>query len=317
MRRSAWLVLAATVVFGGCSSGAAGGTSSVDGGSCVAGSEGCACYPNDTCNATLTCASHLCVSLGKGGVGQGGMPASGGNPVALTGGTLGYGGFLAAAGGSLVIGTGGGGNLATGGSTGLPGFQVLDAGYVVAGAWHGYAWTAAVTSAASGAATTTMEPRDFSAVAAGATELCASGSVGQSSDYGGAALLGVNVNQAELTTDGGYLPGQTISISDTGIMVKYSNAGSSVLRVQIQTPAGESSPTGRWCAVLSGTGGAETVPWTQFWGGAADPTQGCWNSAGSHPPIGTQITQIALLVPGGATAAMPFSFCLQGLAQAA
>jgi hypothetical protein len=36
----------------------------------AAGSEGGACYPNDTCNAGLTCASHLCVRV-DGGAGNG------------------------------------------------------------------------------------------------------------------------------------------------------------------------------------------------------------------------------------------------------
>jgi hypothetical protein len=312
MGRFAWLVLGATVVLGGC----AGDTTGTASAGCTTGSEGCTCYPNNTCNGALTCASHLCVSLGTGGVGQGGMPASGGNPVALTGGTLGYGGFMAATGGSVVVGSGGMGNLATGGSTTLPGFQILGAGYVVSGAWHGYAWTAAVTSPASGAATTTIDPPSFSAVAAGATELCVSGSVGPASDYGGVGMMSMNVNQAQITIDGGNSPVQTISISGTGIIVKYSNAGGSVLRVQIQTPAGESSPTGRWCAVLSGAGGTETVLWTQFWGGVTDVTQACWNSGGIHPPIGTQISQLALLVPGGNSAPVPFAFCVQGIAQA-
>jgi hypothetical protein len=41
--------------------------SGVDALLCPTGSETCACYPNDTCNAGLTCASQLCVRLGTGG----------------------------------------------------------------------------------------------------------------------------------------------------------------------------------------------------------------------------------------------------------
>ena len=36
---------------------------------CPVGTATCSCYPNDTCNAGLTCASHLCVNLGTGGSG--------------------------------------------------------------------------------------------------------------------------------------------------------------------------------------------------------------------------------------------------------
>jgi streptogramin lyase len=35
---------------------------------CQVGTETCSCYPNDTCNAGLTCASHLCVNIGTSGI---------------------------------------------------------------------------------------------------------------------------------------------------------------------------------------------------------------------------------------------------------
>jgi hypothetical protein len=131
------------------------------------------------------------------------------------------------------------------------------------------------------------------------------------------ALIGVNVSQAMLGADGGIPPLQTIAIGGSGITVRYSNPGGTQIRVQIQTPAGETSPTGRWCATLSGAGGTETLPWSYFWGGVTDGTQGCWNSGGNHPAIGTQISNVALLVPGGNVTPVPYSFCLQYIAQAA
>jgi hypothetical protein len=316
------LVLGVSAALGGCAGSTTGGTSNADGGGCTTGSEGCACYPNDTCNAPFTCASHLCVNLGTGGTGQGGMPASGGSP-AVSGGTLGIGGFVVGMGG-FVVGVGGfpsgqGGSSNTGGVGGYPmiaGFQIQAEGYVVAGTWHGYAWTAAVTSSVPvGGATSTIAPLEFSAVAAGATELCAQGSVGPATDYGGIAMLGMNVNQPQII-DGGDPPLGTLAISGTGITVKYTNPGASVIRVQIQTPAGETDPTGRWCATLSGAGGIETLTWDMFWGGVADTTEGCWNSGGINPPLGTQIQNVALTVPGGNAVAVPFNFCLQGIIQA-
>jgi hypothetical protein len=198
----------------------------------------------------------------------------------------------------------------------MPIFQIQAGGYVVAGIWHGYAWTAGVTSAASGAAMTTITPLDFSGVAAGATALCAQGSIGAASDYGGVAMIGVNVNQAVLGADGGIPPMQTVAIGGSGITVRYSNPGGTQIRVQIQTPAGQTSATGRWCATLSGSGGTETLLWSSFWGGVADGTQGCWNLGGNHPAIGTQISNVALLVPGSNSMAVPYSFCLQSVAQA-
>jgi hypothetical protein len=75
------LLLGASAVIGGCGSGTVADGSSAQGGNgdagCATGSEGCACYANDTCNAVLTCASHLCVNLGTGGRAQGGTSAGG------------------------------------------------------------------------------------------------------------------------------------------------------------------------------------------------------------------------------------------------
>ena len=82
---------------GGASAGAVG----TGGATCQPGQEGCACYGNDTCNAGLTCASHLCVRFGTGGSGaiggssgnasgSGGTVATGGAPTAGgVGGTVG------------------------------------------------------------------------------------------------------------------------------------------------------------------------------------------------------------------------------------
>jgi hypothetical protein len=207
-----------------------------------------------------------------------------------------------------------GGRAQTGGAGRAGGGPVIGDGYVVTGTWHGYAWTAAVTSTATGAGTSFILPPDFSGVAG--SELCVQGSVGPASDYGGVALLGVNVNQGQIADDAGNNPQGTVAIGGSGVTVKYSNAGGSVLRVQIQTPYGGTDPTGRWCATLSGAGGTQTVTWDQFWGGAPDLTQGCWNSGGNHPPVGTAIQNVALVVPGGNVYAVPFQFCLQGLAQA-
>jgi hypothetical protein len=199
-------------------------------------------------------------------------------------------------------------------STPVPGFQIQDGGYVVVGTWWaGYAWTAGLTSAASGAGTTTITPANFPDVKAGATELCAHGSIGAASDYGGAAIIGVNVNQVPVPD--ASPSEQTVGIGGSGLTVQYTNPGGTQIRVQIQTLAGETSAAGRWCAILSGFGGTETVPWTAFWGGAAEG-QGCWNAGGVSPPLGTQIMGVQLLVPGSNVVDVPYSFCLQGFAEA-
>ena len=86
--------------FGG-SDGASGGDAVA---SCLAGAETCSCYPNDTCNTGLTCASHLCVRLGAtGGTGGTAGDARG------AGGSTGSGGATSSSGtdAGTVIGTGG------------------------------------------------------------------------------------------------------------------------------------------------------------------------------------------------------------------
>jgi hypothetical protein len=83
------LLLVGTIGCGGKGSNAgdgsagAGGTVAAGGGggsvSCPAGTETCACYGNDTCNAGLSCFSHLCVRVpSDGGAGAGGTSGSGG-----------------------------------------------------------------------------------------------------------------------------------------------------------------------------------------------------------------------------------------------
>jgi predicted dienelactone hydrolase len=198
----------------------------------------------------------------------------------------------------------------------IPGFQIQDHGYVVAGTWAGYASPVAVTSSALGAVTTTITPADYSGVVSGAPELCAQGSIGVSSDDGGSALIEVNLNQAQSAQDGGISPLQTVAIGGSGITVQYRNPGNSAIRLRIQTPTGGTDPTGRWCTTLSIWSGMLTVPWTNFWGGVADATKDCTNLGGIHPPPGTEISTVSLYAPAGGSAALPYQFCLQGLAQA-
>jgi hypothetical protein len=129
-------------------------------------------------------------------------------------------------------------------------------------------------------------------------------------------MIGVNVNQGQIADYAGNNPQGVVAIGGSGITIQYTNPRGTPIRVQVHTPAGTTDPAGRWCATLSGMGGTETVTWQQFWGGVADGTQGCWNSGGIHPPVGTEISQVELLVPGTNAVPVPFSFCLLGVAQA-
>ena len=105
------------------------------GAGCAPGSEGCACYGNDTCDVGLTCASHLCVNLGAGGSAPGGASTGGTSVGGSPRGGASVGGSGVAWTGGMYSFTGGASNL-TGGTTGYgpscPGLpyqpEVTDAG---------------------------------------------------------------------------------------------------------------------------------------------------------------------------------------------
>jgi len=117
--RRLWLVcgvVAAIGCGGGGGGGGTGGTTGAGGaGACSRGNEGCDCYPNGTCNGSLTCLSNLCVSL-TGTAGTGGSAAG-------SAGTTGSGGSTAGTGGSATgtAGTTGSGGSGPGGTTGSGG----------------------------------------------------------------------------------------------------------------------------------------------------------------------------------------------------
>jgi hypothetical protein len=142
---------------GGC--GSAGTSSPPD--ACSAGDERCACYPNSTCNARLSCLSNLCVRQtgptdgavdrvsGTGGTGVGGGTGTGGTG---TGGSANGGAGGAGTGGSGGRGTGAGGAGGGGiGGSGSAGAGAGGAGKGGAGGIGGAAGGAGKGGAAGGA----------------------------------------------------------------------------------------------------------------------------------------------------------------------
>jgi hypothetical protein len=137
---------------GGC--GGSGKSSPPD--ACSAGEERCACYPNGTCNAGLSCLSNLCVretgpadgavdrASGTGGTGVGGGTGTG------TGGS-GTGGSPNGGAGGSGTGTGGAGGGGIGGS-GIAGAGAGGTGKGGAGGIGGAAGGAGKGGAAGGAA---------------------------------------------------------------------------------------------------------------------------------------------------------------------
>jgi hypothetical protein len=208
---------------------------------------------------------------------------------------------MGGAGGAAVPGSGSAASPATAtagtGTTGTSGAAnggsswAMGGGYVTLGEWHGYAFTSA-----SGMGST-IAPMTFETRPPG-QPLCAAGSVGAAMDYSGTALVGVNLNQPMgMTTPMSLVP------SKAGLYVQVKNTGGSTLRVQIQGPNGATDANDRWCAPIPGT--SAFVPWAMF-------NTKCWDGSGTAY-ANQPLVAAMVLVPGGATAAVPFDFCIETL----
>jgi len=92
----------------------------------------------------------------------------------------------------------------------------------------------------------------------------------------------------------------TVVPTSAGVTVDVTNTGGSQLRVQIAGPNGATDPNDRWCVLIAGTGGF--IPWGSF-------NTACWGGYGNSYN-GEPITQIAILVPGSDSVAVPFNFCI-------
>jgi hypothetical protein len=165
-------------------------------------------------------------------------------------------------------------------------------GYVLAGMWKGYAFTAAAGDG------TSIAPSDFSTLTAGGA-LCACGTVKGTMDYSGVAMVGINLNQGT----GGVDP-MTIMPSGTGITVAVAGAGTTPLRLQIQGPMGATDASQRWCADLPAAGG--TIAWTDF-------KFECWTGGMKTPFNGMAAIQSVIVQVPGSTTDVPFNFCVTSL----
>jgi hypothetical protein len=174
--------------------------------------------------------------------------------------------------------------------------RVAANGYITAGPWSGYGFTATDPGAA------TIVPNCAGAAgcvpAFAASDFCMQGMVTGRADYTGFAMLGWNVNQP-LTT--GAAAG-TWAVPDSGgiAVTVVDNPASVALRVQLQ---GTNPHDGadRWCAALVN---GQTIAWSDF-------KTNCWAGGTPQNPLtpGTMIQQGAIMVPGLQTD-LPFDVCL-------
>jgi len=173
-------------------------------------------------------------------------------------------------------------------------FTVAAGGYVTAGGWKGYAWTAT-----DGVSATTISPANFSNLAADG-KLCVSGTVAGTADYSAVAILGISINQAMGTP--APAP-STWSQTGTGISYSITNTGGSPLRVQLQAAGGATDATKRWCDDVNGNVG--TPQWFDF-------NTKCWDRTGTYYD-GSPLESVMVLVPGDLVA-RSYSFCVNALA---
>ena len=172
--------------------------------------------------------------------------------------------------------------------------RVVVNGYVTAGSWAGYGFTATDPGAA------TIVPD--CAGAAGCVppfvgfDLCMHGTVTGRADYTGFAMLGWNVNQPPTP---GAAAGTWVVPDTGGITVSVlDNPSSTALRVQLQGTNPHVS-TDRWCAPLVS---GQMIPWSAF-------RTECWQTGGAALTPGTPIQQGSIIVPG-LPADLPFDVCL-------
>ncbi len=174
-------------------------------------------------------------------------------------------------------------------TTELPGspFDIMPGGYIVAGEWHGFAWTSPGEVPG-----TTISPEDYSDFTGEETELCAAGSLPQ--DWDAFGLIGLNVNQAH--AEGAPLSSWTPTPAHNGVYVDIANPGGSMVRLAIEGSGGRG-----YCTEISE--GGETVLWE-------DLVEDCWTTGGAAY-AGDPIERAMVLSPGDAREAVTYDFCIK------
>jgi hypothetical protein len=183
------------------------------------------------------------------------------------------------------------------GAPGATGSTVAADGYITAGPWTGYGFTATDPGAAMiipDCASGTCSP------AFTGSSFCMKGTVTGRPDYTGFAMLGWNLNQA--ATAGASQLTWAVP-SSGGVIVTVDNPGATVLRVQLQG-TNPHDGSDRWCAALTS---GQLIPWSSF-------VTNCWQGGTPQNPLtpGTMLQQGSIIVPG-TLAELPFDLCLTNL----
>lgn len=173
-------------------------------------------------------------------------------------------------------------------------YTVGESGFVTSGPWTGYAWTGVEEPTVG----STVVPASYEGTPAG-TVLCASGSVAPDPDYGGVAMLGINVGQP---VEGGEGSEGIWPATGAGIEYAVTNTAASPLRIQIQGALGY--PDEAWCANAREATGQ--IAWTDF-------NKKCWDNSGEYYDGTVPLQAVMFLVPGDDSDPVPYDFCISSI----
>lgn len=159
-------------------------------------------------------------------------------------------------------------------------------------------WGGSVIAATRGTGST-VSPTSFDAHVPGAP-FCVSGTVARAAE----ADAGLVFNLAQEVTANG--PGTPAAVAPTGngVAVTFSRTTGAALRIELN------GPDGAWCAELVEVQGQEFVPYNQF-------STTCWQPFAPGVAYARQpVTSLNFEVPGRATQALEYGFCVAGFADA-
>jgi hypothetical protein len=144
---------------------------------------------------------------------------------------------------------------------------------------------------------TTVSPTTLDDVAAG-QPFCLSGRVAADADFGGAARLVFNLNQAA-----GAAPLTTVP-QGNGLAFTFTRSTGAMLRVQLETPGGDA-----FCYSIPEVRGRTFVPYTAF-------NTECWTDTTGQNYNRQPIHSVVFSAPGSSFAQTPYGFCVAGFADA-
>jgi hypothetical protein len=172
------------------------------------------------------------------------------------------------------------------------------AAFVERGSWRGFASPRGVVQG------TTLTPADFSARQPN-QPFCLSGSIAPEPAFQGEANIGFTINQAQAGDVAGQgAPALSATPMGNGIAYTFSKSVGTILRVQLQPPAGAEP----FCYEIPEAGGSGFAPYSAF-------NTACWDGSGQNYNR-EPIESVKFQVPGDDQVATPYGFCVAGFADA-